>query len=239
MRSGLNVLPQALAKELEVYLNHEVIEITQQQDHISVISKHRTFTCKKLVCALPANAAKKVLPKAFVKSHESLLSTTYASTMHLAYEFPHPLPESMKSIYGMMIGKRESSLINVISIENNKHLERKARSNLITVMLTSSGASKLQALNDQEVLLAIKAEVARLLPELRSALNDLELSRWDQAIPNHAPGYVRSVAKYRQELSAEQSIFLAGDYLGTPCVEGALESGLYVSRLFDAAPVGP
>lgn len=232
LRSGLTALPLALAKTVELYLNHEALEVSEEPDHISVKTNERFFRAKKLVCALPANHAKNLLREHFVTTNELLLSTTYATTMHMAFELPRELPSSMKSIYGMMIGKRESSLINVISLENNKHLERGTASNLVTVMLTSAGGLKLKNMTDQAAIQVVKNELERLLPELKNYLKDIELTRWVQAIPNQRPGHVGSVAEYRESLSPEQSIFLAGDYLGTPCVEGALESGLYISRLF-------
>ncbi len=54
--------------------------------------------------------------------------------------------------------------------------------------------------------------------------------RWREGIPKSPVGRSRVIAEYRKHVPPNARVLLAGDYLGTPSVDGAAATGLWAAE---------
>lgn len=225
LENGLYMIIDALAKKLEIIKSCEVLEISEGK----ILTNKGEFHAGKIVCTTPSKIAKKLAYMPY--QNLEIFDLNYSATMHLSYLIDKDLIPNKDGIYGMMISHLESSLINVVSIESFKHpgLVTDPSKELINIMLTNSGAMKLWDLSDDEIHDEIIRELKIVfkLPEIK--VHAKTLVKWDKAIPLFHQGHVKAICKYRDELSADDTLFFAGDYLGTPCSEGAAESAKFIA----------
>ena len=91
-------------------------------------------------------------------------------------------------------------------------------------------AEELFALDDQEIKHRMLADARRNPPPGSNLPGDDEglftrVYRWREAVCLGAPGMFKAVAGMRQREREVKNLFLAGDYMRVPCVNGALASG--------------
>jgi len=81
---------------------------------------------------------------------------------------------------------------------------------------------------DDELAHFLIESAMRVLPGLSGRIEAQRLLRFPRALPSFAVGHYRAVARIREALRArpEQRVFLAGDWLVAPHLEGELASGL-------------
>lgn len=233
LKNGLASLPKALALNLKILYNERVRSVVDDNG-ISILSlENDIIKARRVIYAIPAFEAKKIVPQSYQNKWSNVLATNYASTIHFSFKATGSLDSIQSKVYGVMIGKNESELINVISFENNKHLHQLSKNPwIINVMLTSHGARKLKGESENNIVKKIKNEIGTLFPQLNNNLEVLSYKSWEHAIPIMKPGHIMMISKYRESLRNGDNHFLVGDYLGTPCVEGAVESSIKVSELF-------
>ncbi|MBC9866278.1 MAG: NAD(P)-binding protein [Opitutae bacterium] len=108
-------------------------------------------------------------------------------------------------------------------------------------------AEELFPLDDQEIKRKLLADVRRNPPPGSNLPGDEEglftrVYRWKEAVCMGLPGMFKEVVEMRRQLNRDlKNLFLAGDYMRVPSVNGALASGVdaaeEVVELFEARPV--
>lgn len=210
LSDGLASLPLALAKNKNIMTNTSVLEINGNE----VKTDKGTFTGKKIIVATTATVAEKLLKDKFPTS----LKTKYSPSTHEALLIKKT---PKKAPYGNLVLKEKNPFINVITFESQKNSKLVPEGHeLIGVLRSREGHT--QSLDDKWKLLNL----------IEQDVIDYRLTKWDEAIPVCAPGRAKEILTYRQSLKASDELFQAGDYLGTPCAEGAVESGTFIASLF-------
>lgn len=88
-------------------------------------------------------------------------------------------------------------------------------------------ARRLNALGDADIRSTLLAEVRRILPAMPGQPLFTAVRRWDEAVCLAPPGMLTAMQRLRRHHYRDlPGLFLAGEYLGMPSVEGALRSGL-------------
>lgn len=233
LQDGLSLLPKTLSEKVEVLYNHHIDKVEWREGHYRFQINGQEIQSAKVIYAIPAHAAKAIMPKSEYAENSNLLDTKYASTIHLSFEVNAGLDALKSKVYGTMIGQKESRLINVVSLENNKHLGPQDKNQWkVNVMLTSLAAISLKDATQEEVTRAVIAELENLYPEFSSSTRLASFTRWNNAIPIFDIGHVEEISRYRDTINSNSRFFLTGDYMGTPCVEGAVESATFITGLF-------
>ena len=86
-------------------------------------------------------------------------------------------------------------------------------------------------LDDEEIKRQMLGAARRNAPQGSALPNDDEglffrVYRWEQALCMGSPGMLAAMAKIPGQLAGNiDNLFLAGDYMGVPSVNGALSSG--------------
>ncbi len=88
-------------------------------------------------------------------------------------------------------------------------------------------AFELNSTPDADVLTRLEGEIKRFLPSMPSRPLFSEVYRWDEAVCLSPPGMLREICGMKREHYRDvRGLFLAGEYLNMPSVDGALRSGI-------------
>lgn len=88
-------------------------------------------------------------------------------------------------------------------------------------------AFELNAMPDAEVLSRLKGEIRRYIPSLPEEPLFSEIYRWDEAVCLSPPGMLREIHNMKHDHYRDvKGLFLAGEYMNMPSVDGALRSGI-------------
>lgn len=225
--SGVTSLITYMAERanLDIRLNSPVASVVQDDAGVTATTRDgRSFTAKKLVCALPMNCVKNV---AF---------TPTLSEEKLAVSREEHAAKGMKVLFrteGEATGHAVISppgapinLLNPIRIEGDTR---------IYVGFGTNGAAF-----DPKDLDAVNAVLAGLHPELKAvsttghdwANDEFSLGTW------HMPRPTQNVRIAKAFEAPEGNVYFAGDYLGRNWVgfmDGAIESGLLTADSVETA----
>ncbi|GAX91811.1 flavin monoamine oxidase family protein [Effusibacillus lacus] len=98
-------------------------------------------------------------------------------------------------------------------------------------MLTDDAYEKWRYQSDDRIKDFAVTELCKLFSLNKSHIMEVNLFRWDSAIPKFIPGMADSFRQLYGKGIAGGRLFLAGDYLQLGCTEGAIRSGLEAANL--------
>ncbi len=102
---------------------------------------------------------------------------------------------------------------------------------LMSVFLREKAAKEWLSKSDAEIYGFMRAEFTKVCPPLRAQeLVAHDLQRWPQAMPKYYPGYMGKVNRFLKQEQGRSGVFLAGDYLNAPWIEGSLRIGRKVAE---------
>lgn len=211
LKGGLATLPQALAKNKYIKTSITV----ENLDGNSVITNQGDFKAKKILIATTASEAQRLLKEKFPSS----LKTDYSPSLHYAV-LTRQIPGAT-ACYATLVNESRNSQFNVVTRERLKAPELVTANHELYGLLASKKGANQKASVDLSLMNILEKDVL----ETRETI-------WKEAIPLFPPGKLKAIMSYRQSLRAEQEVFLAGDYLGSQCAEGAVESGEVIAALF-------
>lgn len=88
-------------------------------------------------------------------------------------------------------------------------------------------AFELNAMSDAEVFTRLKGEIRRFIPAMPDEPYFSEIYRWDEAVCLSPPGMLREIFRLKRDHYRDvKGLFLAGEYLNMPSVDGSLRSGI-------------
>ncbi len=131
---------------------------------------------------------------------------------------------------GIWVPFVESELVCALSNETAKG-SSDGRHCVFSVFLHEEAARGLLASSDATIHSVVAAEVGRLFPRYAGHLAPLLVQRWPEALPIYGVGQVTRVAEFWSRGQGDGRVWLCGDYLNHPWVEGAVRCGEKVARL--------
>ena len=88
-------------------------------------------------------------------------------------------------------------------------------------------AFELNAMPDAEIFSRLKGEIKRFIPSMPDEPFFSEVYRWDEAVCLSPPGMLREFYLMKRDHYRDvKGLFLAGEYLNMPSVDGAIRSGI-------------
>ena len=84
--------------------------------------------------------------------------------------------------------------------------------------------------NEEEILKFITPEVCRFIPEFQTQSFKHHFIKWKYAEPKSQVGRSKLIKSYREDLTKESKIVLAGDYLGFPYTDSAAQTGKWAAE---------
>ncbi|MFT4583981.1 MAG: monoamine oxidase [Gammaproteobacteria bacterium] len=212
--------------KLDIRLEKPVAKVEQTAGRIVVTTRSgETFTCKKLVCALPMNCLKDVDFAPALAKEKLDLSREQHAAKGLKVLFKTK-GESQGHAIIAPAGEKPINLLNPVRIEGDERLY---------VGFGTDGSAF-----DPNNLDEVNAVLADLHPELQAtacAGHDWHNDEFSQGTW-HMPRPTQNLRTLKAFDGPEGGIYFAGDYLGRGWmgfIDGAIESGLLVAEEIHAA----
>ena len=222
IRGGMGRLAEALADSLDVRLGEAVTALEAGEGGVAAtFASGATATFEAAVLAIPAPAAARLA----VPEGELPWRCDYARAikLHLGLErptgvdFPGVIPTgaAFEGVAGIQI------------------LERKGSGQVppgaggLGIVAAGRLAEERLGATDAEAAERLTAVAARVLGDL-AKVTCCRVTRWDAAVPTFPPGRYRELVRYSPRVGPR--VHLAGDWLVSPTVEGAIRAGERAAR---------
>jgi oxygen-dependent protoporphyrinogen oxidase len=219
----MQTLPRALSELLDVQTRCPVSLVEPRPAGVDVDGARFDAA----VLAVPAPIALGMLAPPSPAQFALLSRTTYAPTLSVAFRCPLSVAEDFEGIW---IPYRESHLISECSNETCKGASTGTEC-VFNFGLHAEAASVWLDHPDEEVFEAVAGEWARLFPRYHGALQGLHVQRWPLAMPIYGPGHVECVREFWSRGQGDGRVYLCGDYLNHPWVEGSIRCGEKVATM--------
>ena len=233
-RKGIGSFATALAQacETDIRVSTPVERIVVEEGRVTgVATRHGFVEAAAVVCATTATAALKIAPDLPESTLQVLRTVTYSRGCHVVFGTDTPtLPDGWFGIG--FPGRAGLSLANCNEGALKATLSAPPGRYCLSAFLYDAGgqAGDPLALNDQEIEREVIAGLRPYGIRLPDPLLFTRVYRWPEAVCLAPGGMLREVDRMRRREDPDcQGLFLAGEYMRLPSVNGALVSG------FDAA----
>ncbi len=234
-RGFMSALPEALAARLDVRTGSPIRSVrpapaAAAREATGVLVDGEHFD--RVVLAVPAPIALALLGEAGSPPQRGLLAgTRYAATVDVAFRVPLAVAEDFEGIW---VPFKESVIISECANDACKGCRDETHC-VFTMGLHAETGTHWLARRDEEIFHDVALEWSRLFPRYAGQLHGLHVERWPHAIPIYSPAHVARVRAFFAlgdgTGQGAGGVFLCGDYLNHPWVEGSIRCGEKVAGL--------
>jgi protoporphyrinogen/coproporphyrinogen III oxidase len=224
---GNDSLPRAMAQRVDVKLEAPVEAVDTTPAGVTVRLSGETVRADAVVLATTSSAAARIYCGGDRLERE-LMATPYGSVIKvgLATKRDWSHDSGLSNVWAMMIPRSERRQIVSVTIESAKDPKRVPKgSEMLNLFVTPDNAERMMDWPDERVVNAVAADVERLFPGASAAKQFARVVRWREGMPKSPVGRARALAEYRRTRPRDCRIWLAGDYMGMPWLESAIETG--------------
>jgi len=223
---GMQALPDAFAKELDVKLDHPIQKVIANDKNCSVDDQ----IFDTVVFASTASATRKMYKNPTPEQEKILNKAQYASSISIAFRVAKKkLPPIAVVWVPYVEGGKISGYVN----ESMKGEELiKNDETLLCTWLHEDFAKSIMDLSDQEIFGLVKKELLKVCPWFSNEeeLIPHDLQKWPEAMPKFYPGYLSAVRDFLHEGQGAQNVYFCGDYMNALWTEGSLRGGQRTAR---------
>jgi protoporphyrinogen/coproporphyrinogen III oxidase len=235
---GLGYLPEKLSEQLDIALSTPIKKIesihqgnTEDNASVQVELKGGLEVYDAVVLAVPAYIASTIYLNPTSCQQEFLSGIQYSCTITISLRVP---AIAIENIAMGFVPESESEMITSFVGQTIKGEGATFENQgLINFFLRDSFAKKVMGYSNESIFDLIRGECIRVCPVLKpytSEIVDYDLQRWPQAIPMISPGFLTKVYKFLKDEQGKNNVFLCGDYLASPYVEGSIRCGQRVAK---------
>lgn len=222
LRGSMLALPSALAARLNVsYQTPASVSGT------TVTSRLGVETYDSVVLATSAGRARATLSLDSSPQRALLERVEYSSTILCSFAVPREIAGDFEGIW---VPFRESRIVSGLANDSCKGAISENRV-LLQVWLHEETAAAWLDRSDGEIQGMVAGELIRLFSRYEGALEPIFVHRWPEALPVYGVGQVSQVARFWERGQGHGGLWLCGDYLNHPWVEGAVRCGEKVAHL--------
>ena len=228
---GMDALPRALAKLLDVRLECTVANVTDHKSHVDVTytlgGKETTGATTErfdgCIITAPTEQSLAMFPQMNAVQAEFYRNTTYISAVdtHIALRHEPSNPATY-----IMVSQREHADLCGVIVDHKKANKRAAPGKGMMTIFCSDEWSKGNMETPSEVLLP---EVLGMLKpyygDLTNEVEDFEIARWPVVVPKMKQGRFKEIAVYEKSIDPSAKVQFAGDLDPISGVNAALVSG--------------
>jgi oxygen-dependent protoporphyrinogen oxidase len=222
--TGLGELPGALASELEDLRLETAVEWVQADGRRARFASGEGFEADATVIAIPATGVARIVEELLPAERLFFRRVAYSHRLHLVLTFPSGAngPEAVSWIPPSQGG----ALSGVVDLTP---LARRAGAPAARLVLLIARPGEVAAhpdRTDRDWKATLRARAGLLHPELRSKPHGSRIYRLPDSVPRFDVGGYQRIAAMRREQRAatERRLYLCGDYLVAPHLEGAVAS---------------
>ena len=178
-----------------------------------------------VVCATTATDATRIVPTLPLGVRKSLSDVTYSSSCHVVMGVDgHCFP---KGVYLMVFpegaGLGLASLAEATVASPGAAPQGKS---LIHAYFSEESSEELFPMHDEEIAARAMQEIRRVVPMMPDDAHFTRVYRWKEAVCLSPGGTLSAMHRIRTDgIPGADGLFLAGEYMDIPGVEGSLKSG--------------
>jgi oxygen-dependent protoporphyrinogen oxidase len=235
---GLGSIPETLASRVEVKLEAPVQTIEANSDGVSVRLSGEQLRADHVIVATTAPVASRLYREGN-DLERRLMATEYSSTIKIGLATSRHCRDepTLKTVWGFLIPRPDRKLVVSATVESAKGIGRVPDGELLNLFIDSEIASSMMDLPDDEIVAAVLPDIERFFHGATATKRFAEIVRLPQALPKSPVGRSRDLAEYRRSEPQARRLLLAGDYMGMPHFESAVETGMWAAdRILGAAP---
>ncbi|MGA7872411.1 MAG: NAD(P)/FAD-dependent oxidoreductase [Candidatus Binatus sp.] len=226
---GNDSLPRAMAERVNVKLEAPVQAVEATPDGVTVRLSGETVSADAVVLATTSSAAAKIYHGGDRLERE-LMATTYGSVIKVGLATRRDWSDDagLANVWAMMIPRGERQQIVSVTIESAKDPKRVPKgAEMLNLFVTPDNAERMMDWPDEQVVSAVAPDVERLFPGAIAGKQFVRLVRWREGMPKSPVGRARALEEYRRTRPRDSRVLLAGDYMGMPYLESAIETGFW------------
>jgi oxygen-dependent protoporphyrinogen oxidase len=221
LRGHMKALPEAVAARLRVRYQANVQSISREGGHVEVCSGNETESYDAAVIATPADSVRALL-RTPTRAEQNLLEQAVSSCTALCvYTLPIDVAGGFE---GVWVPFRESHIVSGLANDASKGSVDAERC-VFNVWLHEEAAVTLLKGSTKDMERVVANELERLFPRYARHLSPLYVQRWPSALPVYGVGQVTRVGDFWEDGQGQGGVWLCGDYLNHPWVEGAVRCG--------------
>jgi len=228
---GNDSLPRAMAARINVKLEAPVQAIEATPDGVTVRLSGETVHADAVVLATTSSAAARIY-RGGDRLERELMATSYGSVIKvgLATKRDWSNDPGLGNVWAMMIPRGERQQIVSVTIESAKDPKRVPKgAEMLNLFVTPDNAELIMDWPDEQVVSAVAPDVERLFPGAFAGKQFVRVVRWPEGMPKSPVGRARALAEYRRTRPRDATVWLAGDYMGMPLLESAIETGTWAA----------
>ena len=208
-----------------------------------VVVDSETIEADAVICAVPGTKVTDLVPDLPAETRRSLGTVSYSTGCRVVIGLDHsPLPPSW---HGALYPEDDDT---PLMLDRSVFLPRCAPpgKSILDLLIGRDRAREILPLDDDEIKREMLGAVRRKAPPGSALPADDEglfyrVYRWEEALCMGSPGVLAAMANVPKQIAGRiDNLFLAGDYMRVPSVNGALASGVgaaeQVAALFDSRP---
>jgi oxygen-dependent protoporphyrinogen oxidase len=226
----ISALPEALARTVEVRLGAKVREVRPRPEGgytvVAVIDglEHR-LTADGVVCGTTATQVPLLLPELSDEQREFFGAIRYSATVCVAIPTRGRV---LRPYTGVLTPRRETRDLAAATCRSADGARPDSARDVLVLYASSDGARRLSTSDAPEIADALLADLRTAVPGFDAELElaSAAVQRWPEALPIFDVGHLRALRHFAEGRYEIGSLVFAGDYLGGPFVEGAVNSGL-------------
>ncbi len=231
-KGDMSAIPEALASRMAVHRGRPVLALEPLESRRwRAVTAEGSEVFDAVVLATTPGAALEML-KAGPEPHRAVLAQTrYASTINVSFRVPK---EALGRTHCFYVPWVENRIISEFTNEalKGEHTTHEGTS-LVNVGLHEAAALNLMGEQDARIFEIVKAELLGLNEGLRvvgDRVSGYDLQRWTEAIPKYDCGQIARVKEFLRDGQGLQGLYLCGDYMNAPWIEGASRSGAKTAK---------
>jgi oxygen-dependent protoporphyrinogen oxidase len=227
----MKAIPEAMAVRLVVHRGCPVVALEVRDGRWQLDTAKASVAFDRVVLAATPKAGLAMLRNGPVSHRDLLAQTRYASTVNVSFRVPwHALGRSHCFYIPYVENRTISEFTNeALKVEEAAH-EGWA---LLNVGLHEEAALRLLNAPDAKIFDVVKAELLTLHEGLRAVADQVrpyDLKRWEEALPKYDCGHIARVKGFLRDGQGREGLYLCGDYMNAPWLEGASRSGQKAAR---------
>lgn len=230
LHAGMDQLPRALARGLDVRLGVEVCRVERAPDRGYTLQtlqagQPAAYEAAAVVCATPATAVGQIFPQLSAERRAFFGAVRYSASAAVALGLDRRLPPEL---YGLMLPRRESGVLAAAMVQSARLPEALPPGRDVLQLHSAGPVSAALLRNDDPTICAVLlAELRRTIPAYApaGAGQFARVYRWPEALPEFDVGHFQRLQRFAEGQIEEPGLVYAGDYLGGPFIEGAIVSG--------------
>ena len=191
-----------------------------------VVTKDGFEAAAAVVCATTATAASRMIPDLPPSVRRRLSEVTYSSSLHVVFGVDDR--RLTNGVYLMVFPQSAGcSLASLANATVASPGAAPADKGLIHAYFPDEYSAELFPLSDEEISARAIREIQRVVPAMPDSPLFARVYRWKEAVCLSPGGTLSAMDHLRTHgISGADGLFLAGEYMEIPGVEGALKSGV-------------